>query len=108
MSSAKTATFSGRQYCSRLEAARELAQITGRTVNYLERIVGKHNGDGDVALRWWQTRRQHPKIHFEGRELTLSALARELAPQLALSVAAIRKRLRANGDDVEQLRRALE
>src|SRR5262245_21112913 len=108
MSCAKTATFNCRQYCSRLEVARELAQITGRTVRYLETIVRKHNGDGDAALRWWQTRHQHPKLHFEGREVTRSALARELAPQLALSVAAIRRRLRANGDDVEQLRRAVE
>jgi hypothetical protein len=108
----KTATHNGRQYRSRVEVARELAQITGRPVHYFEGIVGKHNGDGDAALRWWQThhRKHHPKrvINFEGRAMTRQALARELAPQLALSVHAIAQRLYVNGDDVEQLRRDVE
>jgi len=116
MSGTKTAAYKGRKYSSRLEVARELAPLTGRSVERLCAIIADHAGDGDAALRWCQTHRRsplsqpHPKraILFEGRTVTRSALARVLAPQLDLSVGATAWQLRANGDDVEQLRRVVE
>jgi hypothetical protein len=111
----KTITFNDRNYHSYSELARALAPLTGFCVRHLHRLISKYDGDGDAVLRRWQThhcqpRQPRPKlaIQFDGRTLTRKALARELAPQLGLSVEAIDARLRKNGNDVERLRRELE
>jgi hypothetical protein len=109
MSWTKAATFNGQTYPSQLAVARALTPLTGLSIGYLQQLIKKHNGDGDAALRWWQTHHLQPQaILFDGRTLTRKALARELAPQLGLSAAAINMRLHANGNDLEQLRRDVE
>jgi hypothetical protein len=112
----RTITYNGREYPSLQVAAQELAQSTGRSVKWLKAIIRNHDGDGDAALRWCQTHRTSRRrgvsptrvIMFEGRELSRSALARELSPRLGLPVSTIDSRLCANGNNVEQLRRDVE